>query len=86
MPCPTCDHTMQKVADNVFWCERCGSILMANPNYLGAHTIPMLVGRIQRLLFEKREVGLFSEHERRLWHTLGIFEAIATPVEREVWP
>ncbi len=26
--CPTCEHTMQSVADDVFWCPRCGTLKM----------------------------------------------------------
>jgi len=24
--CPTCDHTMHSLADNIWWCPRCGTI------------------------------------------------------------
>ncbi len=26
MSCPTCDHTMQRVGQGVFWCPRCGTL------------------------------------------------------------
>jgi len=26
MACRTCTHTMQAIADKVFWCPRCGSL------------------------------------------------------------
>ncbi len=24
--CPTCDHTMHSLADNIWWCPRCGTV------------------------------------------------------------
>lgn len=26
MACKTCNHTMHSIADNVFWCPRCGTL------------------------------------------------------------
>lgn len=57
MACPTCDHTMQKIADEpaMFWCPRCGTIfdradqIERDDLDLG---IPMLVGRVECLLDE----------------------------------
>ena len=45
MACPTCDHTMQCVNDNVFWCSRCGTlrdVMEVSP--------PKLVSRVNELI------------------------------------
>lgn len=26
MACQTCDHTMHNIADDTFWCPRCGTV------------------------------------------------------------
>lgn len=39
MACPTCSHTMRRVAESVYWCPRCGTL---SPNY-EAPDVPTLV-------------------------------------------
>lgn len=70
MPCPTCDHTMHRVAigadgvgRDVDWCPRCGTVAF------GTHAhAPKLVERCRRYEAE--------EPTRVWWETLGIAEAI----------
>lgn len=67
MACPTCDHTMQSVAPEVFWCPRCGTLKAPEVS------IPTLVCRCRefgKLLPEDGEVDM------ELWRRLGIAEAI----------
>ncbi len=46
MACPTCSHTMQSVVDNVWWCQRCGTLKQGNRHDgLGTYE-PMLVERV----------------------------------------
>lgn len=74
MACPTCDHTMQKCTDNVYWCPRCGT-LKSTLGYT-VHEQPALVERC-------REFGAtLGPSWKSLWHKLGIDEATSLPHER----
>lgn len=52
MACQTCDHTMQGIADGVWWCPRCGTLLRS----AGSESIPdeweapKIVPRVRRVL------------------------------------
>ena len=58
MACPACDHSMQNIAENMFWCPRCGTIKLPG----GQSDQPMLVGRAKSLLSEM--VWLRSQEPR----------------------
>lgn len=71
MSCPTCDHTMQGLADDWFWCPRCGTLQQKDdPNY----DQPYLVERVRRLLADN------VADVRAPWRGLG--EAALKPEER----
>ncbi len=74
MPCETCSHTMQHVAEFTHWCPRCGT-LKIGPN---ASEAPKLVARCR--LFEVQLVGRLAD----LWDTLGISEGIYPPEHRRM--
>lgn len=80
MSCPTCDHTMQAIGDQVrvigdqrdrttFWCPRCGTI--KNTSWVPDATCPELVPRVRELLDA-------TEHDDFAW-ILGVTEAIWLP-------
>ena len=73
MACPICDHTMQSMCLDVFWCPRCGTVRDAGRD---SSAIPMLVQRVvdfgSLLNDESDDVAeLIVEFER-----LGIRESI----------
>lgn len=75
MPCPTCEHTMQKLGD-YFWCPRCGTV-QASFGYPEPEA-PALVQRC-RDFAKAREATLCIEGD---WTRLGISESINTPENR----
>jgi hypothetical protein len=84
MPCPTCDHTMTKIVQDVYWCPRCGTLGEVVPgDSVGEYKLvgeaPKLVERCRE--FEQR-LTLVTAGDGRPWHTLGIAEAINTPENR----
>jgi tRNA(Ile2) C34 agmatinyltransferase TiaS len=77
MACGTCDHTMQKVAESVFWCPRCGTL---SPNW-EAPEPPRLVGFLRefhRMISDSPE----GRALRSLAIQSGITEAIFKPEDR----
>jgi hypothetical protein len=52
MACPTCDHTMQCVATNTFWCPRCGTLKMVDSRCPEEIVEPKLVRRAFNLCEE----------------------------------
>jgi hypothetical protein len=86
MSCPTCDHTMERVAMDVFrrgcfWCPRCGTVWTTSCDETGAWVNrdepPALVDRCRR--FEKIRGIAYLINE---WITAGIAEAINKPEDR----
>lgn len=82
MPCPTCDHTVQCLtcrpespANDVFWCPRCGTILMG---HMGDTGIPKLVERCRAFREE-----FWANETPPIWDRLGIAESINIPAERK---
>lgn len=79
MSCPTCDHTMQRVVEGVFWCPRCGTLKQpVTSNVLGIHAYDSFV---QPLLIERcRTFGdSLGPAWSQLWITQGIQESIFPP-------
>lgn len=66
---------MQRVAESVFWCPRCGTL---HPNHEHAE-VPKLVERCRE--FEERR-HLVAAGDFRPWFTLGVAESIRPPAER----
>ncbi len=83
MSCPACDHTMECVVPDLFWCPRCGTIRaradepgVANPLFLNQS--PKLVERCREFAATATGSNLLS-----CWHRLGIAESINTPENRK---
>jgi|GEM_PF-5661047 len=62
MPCPTCDHTMHKIAtvnirDSLFWCPRCGTIKNSTIRSGADLNVPKLPSRASQLC-ESAEAAL----------------------------
>ncbi len=84
MACPTCSGTMQKIAESVFWCPRCGT-LSGDGGTVGVtqfwlHTAPKLVERCRNL-----QAGLVEAEQPEgieALRLLGISEAIHLPEDR----
>ena len=70
MPCPTCSHTMQRAAPDLWWCERCGTI--KDRSGAAAPKLVLLV----------REYAELKEWDCPGWHRLGIWEAVYLPEDR----
>ena len=70
MSCPTCDHTMQGVADD-FWCPRCGTRKLRDDVYR-----PKLVGLVRDFCTD------LDEFDHQLAHEQGVYEAIYKPENR----
>ncbi len=68
MSCSTCDHTMHKFTEEVFWCPRCGTLKLDEISIAQ----PFLIGRCKE--FSKN----LDARELQLWWKLGIEEAINT--------
>lgn len=85
MPCPTCSHTMARVANGhtIIWhCERCGTIKAERGMGPVDIYVPQLVERITRFRdLAENGMGL-SPASAALWHRLGISESIAIPSKR----
>jgi hypothetical protein len=73
MACPTCDHTIGRIAGEVFWCPRCGTLKVGNT----ATLTPQLVWRCREF------ASTLGPSWKNLWHRLGIEEAVNTPNERK---
>ncbi len=54
MACPTCDHTLQRIAEETAWCPRCGTLVDGNPE------APKLVERAALLVNHVREFTEYS--------------------------
>jgi uncharacterized Zn finger protein (UPF0148 family) len=78
MPCPTCDHTMQRIIDGTFWCPRCGTLKTISGDHTEIDT-PMLVNRCRE--FEPTLGNILRDGK---WRLLGIHESIYPPEERTV--
>lgn len=85
MACPTCDHTMQVVFEDVIrtiaHCPRCGTMR----SLLAGHTdnsVPSLVGRVRALKQLMTERARFGALDQQAWNRLGLFEAIYRPEDR----
>lgn len=52
MACPTCDHTMHKIAaqEAIFWCPRCGTV--KDKEMLVAADVPTVVKYVQHVCTE----------------------------------
>ena len=81
MSCPTCDHTMQQLECDRFWCPRCGTLLATDGKQTDV-AAPLLVGRVYALRHEMRVANSFSNWDARTWRRLGIDESIALPGAR----
>lgn len=78
MSCPTCDHTMAKVDDDLWHCDRCGTII-SNLSINGI--VPKLVERCRVFegpLFDRLSPVTLEEN----WRRLGIAESINKPEGR----
>ena len=68
MACSQCDHTMQAIADFVFWCPRCGTLKIRE------QVEPTLL--VQRVI---EFAGLLTDEHEDLtdaFERLGILESI----------
>jgi hypothetical protein len=74
MACPTCDHTMQSIGNQLFWCPRCGTLKDRHAET--ASGVPTLVGRCRD--FQETIYGDCAEHMDQ-WHKTGIRESINPP-------
>lgn len=78
MPCATCEHTMQNIAEPgttpAWWCPRCGSICTLHVPDTKA---PALVHRCREM--QALNVGLTFRVD---WKRLGIAESINLPANR----
>lgn len=72
MSCPTCDHTMQNLVPQVFWCPRCGTVKMGDNE-----CFPSLVGKCRTFSDQ------LSPSYSSLWVRLGIHDSLWTTEERE---
>ncbi len=91
MPCPTCDHTMQRIntagsSSSWFWCPRCGTIREERADGETNDEAPKLVERCREFEKQSPAVSPTSDGRRltsgRLWVQLGIHESINTPANR----
>lgn len=85
MSCPTCDHTMQKVAVEThgtwFLCPRCGTMTFTLPGGEHFNTyIPALVQRCRD--FADQAVNRKTERIADVWRRTGIADAINKPEGR----
>lgn len=74
MACPTCDHTMQSLRPQVFWCERCGTVKYGDPS--SGVIVPRLVPRIVEFC------GTLTEDDQRIidnLERLGVTESATHP-------
>jgi anaerobic ribonucleoside-triphosphate reductase len=62
MACETCSHTMQSLADGVYWCPRCGSIKTGVGLY---EECPKLVPYIRQMIadFESGKASKMTDAE-----------------------
>lgn len=72
MACPTCDHTVQMIAQGVFWCPRCGSISSFNGLTTKSDS-PKLVERCR--VFSEY---LFKACDSSTWRRFSSIEEIVT--------
>lgn len=75
MACPACDHTMQRLAPEVYWCPRCGTIKTASDIEQ-----TKLVKRCRD--FEAEHIGPTNGAMFHLWYCSGISESIHRPENR----
>lgn len=73
MSCPTCDHTMQGVGENWFWCPRCGTLKERQGVIVD---VPSGVGQARNWLLQK---SVTEDHARSV-----LCEMFLSPDEREV--
>lgn len=62
MACKNCDHTMQAVADQTWWCPRCGSLKYG---VLGETQEPRLVSLVRELLGDGESLSKRTESNLR---------------------
>ncbi len=81
MPCPTCNATLNHVADFVYLCPRCGTarVTLAGNSRPDIY-VPKLVERCRGI--SKELPHCTGEQLRLLWHRYGIAESINTPEGR----
>lgn len=83
MSCPTCDHTMQCVADWVFWCPRCGTVGERSGVMAALQSqAPKLVERCKefsKTMLSKQNASGFEMWFKAHWHRVGIAESIDRP-------
>lgn len=48
MSCRVCEHTIQRISPEYFWCPRCGCLVA--PHGVPDHEAPMLVERVRRVI------------------------------------
>lgn len=90
MACPVCDHTVQRVNEGcspvVFWCPRCGTILMERNREAGVATVdrqaPKLVGIAKSLTARLHNQMLDTSSFDDLKPAL--LEACCTPDQRRM--
>jgi len=86
MSCSTCGHTLDLIGHlgldpgqgAIHHCGRCGTLVVHNAAFEDSVYVPKLVERV-RLFREKSRAGVVFD---RLWHQVGIAEAITPPAER----
>jgi hypothetical protein len=82
VPCPTCDHCLNRLfsladGDDYFHCPRCGTVVARRGSVWVDTYVPRLVERCR----EFGPVGL-TNALRALWWSLGIEESIRLPHDR----
>lgn len=68
MACPTCDHTMNTLGPDVFWCPRCGTVRDE-----GIQIVPKLVERTRDLFVSS------ADPVPGMMRSFSIVESIYTP-------
>lgn len=76
MSCRVCEHTIQRISPEYFWCPRCGCLVA--PHGVPDHEAPMLVERVRRTIsrLEDPVLGIdtsqFDDLLRTLKETIGV--------------
>lgn len=74
MSCPTCDHTMQSLRHEMFWCPRCGTF---KHEVSGHIYVPKLVDRCRSF------IGCITDRQfLSFWRECGLSESINLPADR----
>jgi ribosomal protein L37AE/L43A len=88
MPCPTCDHTMEKLDrddQGIFWCPRCGTVQCAE--WVPSHEAPKLVRHALRLHAAASAVNCSNpdpEFKASIeTMALNVLECVALPAHRK---